>query len=95
MPLDKAYHHGYYDQMIYLIRAMFGAALKTNDSLLFAMPTGCLRVSKESIFIGLNNLMVHSISDVEFDEYFGFTGDEVRQMLANYGLESYHAETKE
>ncbi len=95
VPLDKAYHHGYYDQMIDLIRAMFGAALKTNDSLFFAVLTGCLRVSKESIFTGLNNLMVHSISDVKFDEYFGFTDDEVRQMLANYGLESHYAETKE
>lgn len=95
VPLDKAYHHGYYDQMIDLIRAMFGAALKTNDSLFFAVLTGCLRVSKESIFTGLNNLMVHSISDVKFDEYFGFTDEEVRQMLVNYGLESHHAETKE
>ena len=95
VPLDKAYHHGYYDQMIDLIRALFGAALKTNDSLFFAVLTGCLRVSKESIFTGLNNLMVHSISDEKFDEYFGFTDDEVRQMLANYGLESHYAETKE
>ena len=89
VPLDKAYHHGYYDKMIDLIRAIFGTALKTNDSLFFAVLTGCLRVSKESIFTGLNNLMVHSISDVKFDEYFGFTDDEVRQMLANYGLESH------
>lgn len=95
VPLDKAYHHGYYDQMIDMIRAMFGAALKTNDSLFFAVLTGCLRVSKESIFTGLNNLMVHSISDVKFDEYFGFTDDEVRQMLANYGLESHLDETRE
>ena len=95
VPLDKAYHHGYYDQMIDLIRAMFGAALKTNDSLFFAVLTGCLRVSKESIFTGLNNLKVHSISDVKYDECFGFTDSEVYQMLANYGLESHHAETKE
>ena len=95
VPLDKAYHHGYYDQMIDLIRAMFGAALKTNDSLFFAVLTGCLRVSKESIFTGLNNLMVHSISDVKFDEYFGFTDDEVRQMLANYGFESHLDKTRE
>lgn len=94
VPLDKAYHHGYYDQMIDLIRAMFGAALKTNDSLFFAVLTGCLRVSKESIFTGLNNLKVHSISDVKYDEYFGFTDEEVRQMLANYGLESHLAETR-
>lgn len=95
VPLDKAYHHGYYDQMIDLIRAMFGAALKTNDSLFFAALTGCLRVSKESIFTGLNNLMVHSISDVKFDEYFGFTDDKVRQMLTSYGLESHLDETRE
>ena len=92
VPLDKAYAHGYYEQMIDLIRAMFGAALKTNDSLFFAVLTGCLRVSKESIFTGLNNLMVHSISDTSFDEYFGFTDAEVGKMLADYGLESHHAE---
>lgn len=95
VPLDKAYHHGYYDQMIDLIRAMFGAALKTNDSLFFAVLTGCLRVSKESIFTGLNNLKVHSISDVKYDEYFGFTDEEVRQMLSNYELESHLDETRE
>ena len=94
VPLDKAYAHGYYDQMIDLIRAMFGAALKTNDSLFFAVMTGCLRVSKESIFTGLNNLMVHSISDTSFDEYFGFTDAEVGKMLADYGLESHHAEAR-
>ena len=94
VPLDKAYAHGYYEQMIDLIRAMFGAALKTNDSLFFAVLTGCLRVSKESIFTGLNNLMVHSISDTSFDEYFGFTDAEVGKMLADYGLESHHAEAR-
>ena len=94
VPLDKAYAHGYYDQMIDLIRAMFGAGLKTNDSLFFAVMTGCLRVSKESIFTGLNNLMVHSISDTSFDEYFGFTDAEVGKMLADYGLESHHAEAR-
>ena len=94
VPLDKAYAHGYYEQMIDLIRAMFGAALKTNDSLFFAVLTGCLRVSKESIFTGLNNLMVHSISDTSFDEYFGFTDVEVGKMLADYGLESHHAEAR-
>ena len=94
VPLDKAYAHGYYAQMIDLIRAMFGAALKTNDSLFFAVLTGCLRVSKESIFTGLNNLMVHSISDTSFDEYFGFTDAEVGKMLADYGLESHHAEAR-
>ena len=94
VPLDKAYAHGYYEQMIDLIRAMFGAALKTNDSLFFAVLTGCLRVSKESIFTGLNNLMVHSISDTSFDEYFGFTDVEVGKMLADYGMESHHAEAR-
>ena len=95
VPLDKAFHHGYYDKMIDLIRAMFGAALKTNDSLLFAVLTGCLRVSKESIFTGLNNLMVHSISDEKFDEFFGFTDDEVRAMLDAYGLGEHLDETRE
>lgn len=95
VPLDKAYHHGYYDQMIDLIRAMFGAALKTNDSLFFAVLTGCLRVSKESIFTGLNNLKVHSISDKKYDEYFGFTDAEVRDMLGAYGLEEHLDETRE
>ena len=94
VPLDKAYHHGYYDQMIDLIRSMFGAALKTNDSLFFAVLTGCLRVSKESIFTGLNNLMVHSISDLQFNEYFGFTDAEVRKMLADYGLDAHYEEAR-
>ena len=95
VPLDKAYQHGYYDRMIDVIRAMFGAALKTNDSLFFAVLTGCLRVSKESIFTGLNNLTVHSISDVQFDEYFGFTDTEVRAMLHDYGLEDHLEEARE
>ena len=94
VPLDKAYYHGYYPQMIDLIRAMFQSALKTNSSLFFAVLTGCLRVSKESIFTGLNNLMVHSISDVSFDEYFGFTDEEVRKLLADYGLEDHYEETR-
>ena len=94
VPLDKAYYHGYYPQMIDLIRAMFQAALKTNSSLFFAVLTGCLRVSKESIFTGLNNLMVHSISDVSFDEYFGFTDEEVCKLLADYGLEDHYEETR-
>ena len=95
VPLDKAYAHGYYDRMIDLIRAMFSAALKTNDSLFFAVMTGCLRVSKESIFTGLNNLMVHSISDVSFDEYFGFTDKEVGDMLTFYSLERHCDEARE
>ncbi len=95
VPLDKAYYHGYYPQMIDLIRAMFQAALKTNSSLFFAVLTGCLRVSKESIFTGLNNLMVHSISDLSFDEYFGFTDEEVGKMLSDYGLEAHRQEARE
>ena len=94
VPLDKAYAHGYYDQMIDLIRSMFGAALKTNDSLFFAVLTGCLRVSKESIFTGLNNLMVHTISDENFAEHFGFTDAEVRKMLTDYGLGAHYEETR-
>ena len=95
VPLDKAYNHGFYDQMIDLIRSMFGAALKTNDSLFLAVLTGCMRISKESIFTGLNNLRVHTISDAKFNEYFGFTDDEVKDMLKCYGLESHYQETKE
>ena len=94
VPLDKAYAHGYYDRMIDLIRSMFGAALKTNSSLFFAVLTGCLRVSKESIFTGLNNLKVYSISNMQCDEYFGFTDDEVRKMLAAYELEMHYEEVR-
>ena len=95
VPLDKAYYHGYYPEMIDLIRAIFQSALKTNSSLFFAVLTGCLRVSKESIFTGLNNLMVHSISDPSFDEYFGFTDEEVGKMLSDYGLEAHRQEARE
>ncbi len=95
VPLDKAYQHGYYDEMLDLIRTMFGTALKTNDSLYFAVMTGCLRVSKESIFTGLNNLKVHSIADAQFDEFFGFTNHEVETILRDYGLQAHHAEVKE
>ena len=95
VPLDKAFLHGYYPQMIDLIRSMFGAALKTNDSLFFAVLTGCLRVSKESMFTGLNNLKTLSISNVKFNEYFGFTDEEVGRMLADYGLEAHQAEARE
>jgi len=96
VPLDKASVHGYYLQMIDLLRSMFGAALKkTNDSLFFAVLTGCLRVSKESIFTGLNNLKTLSISNVKFNEYFGFTDEEVGRMLADYGLEAHQAEARE
>ena len=95
VPLDKAYTYGYYPQMINLLRAVFDAALKTNSSLYFAVLTGCLRVSKESIFTGLNNPKVHSISDEGFDEYFGFTDDEVKHMLSDYGLEDHYELTRE
>ena len=89
VPLDKAFQFGYYDEMVNLIRSLLGNALKTNDSLYFAVLTGCLRISKESIFTGLNNLKVHTISDVRYDEFFGFTDAEVEEMLAFYGLSSY------
>ena len=90
VPLDKAMHAGYYDQMVLLIRSLLSLALKTNDSLQFAVLTGCLRVSKESIFTGLNNLKVLSIQDVQFDEYFGFVDSEVKEMLEYYAfLEAY------
>ena len=89
VPLDKAFQGGYYDEMVSLIRSLLGNALKTNDSLYFAVLTGCLRISKESIFTGLNNLKVHTISDVRYDEYFGFTNADVDEMLAFYGLSSH------
>ena len=88
--LAKAFTHGYYDQMTNLIRGFLGNALKTNDSLKFAVLTGCMRISKESIFTGLNNFNVMSISDVEFDEYFGFTDEEVRKLLEDYGLSEHY-----
>ena len=81
VPLDKAYQSDYYDDMVNLIRMLFGRALKTNDSLKFAVLTGCLRISKESIFTGLNNFNVYSIKDVQYHEYFGFSDTEVRQLL--------------
>ena len=86
VPLDKAFRSGYYDEMISLIRGMFSNALKTNDSLQFAVLTGCLRISKESIFTGLNNLNVLSVTDVQYDDYFGFTDREVREMLEYYDI---------
>lgn len=94
VPLDKAFQHGYYRQMAALIRGLFGQVLKTNDSLRFAVLTGCLRVSKESIFTGLNNFKVLSITDARFDEQFGFTEEEVRKLLAFYHLESHLSEIK-
>ena len=89
VPLDKAFHHGYYREMVALIRGLFGQALKTNEYLQFAVLTGCLRVAKESIFTGLNNFKVLSIIDPRFDEHFGFTDAEVKRLLADYGLESH------
>ena len=89
VPLDKAFQGGYYDEMVNLIRSLFDNALKTNDSLYFAVLTGCLRISKESIFTGLNNPKVHTISDVRYDEYFGFTNEDVDELLEFYGLSSY------
>ena len=84
VPLDKAFQAGFYDEMVSLIKNMLSKALKSNDSLEFAVLTGCLRISKESIFTGLNNMKVFSITDVQFDEYFGFTDEEVKEMLAYY-----------
>lgn len=95
VPLDKAYHHGYYREMVALIRGLFGQVLKTNDSLQFAVLTGCLRVAKESIFTGLNNFKVLSIVDPRFDEHFGFTDVEVKKLLADYHLDRHFAEIKE
>ena len=95
VPLDKAFQNGYYKEMVSLIRAIFGKALKTNEALDFAVLTGCLRVSKESIFTGLNNFKVVSITDSRFDEQFGFTDEEVQRLLADYHLKDHIEETKE
>ena len=84
MPLNKAYQNGYYDEMTVLLRGVLSQALKTNDSLQMAVLTGCLRISKESIFTGLNNLRVLTVMDSAFDEYFGFTDREVRELLLYY-----------
>ena len=94
VPLDQAFQYGYYDQMVSLIRNLFNNALKTNDNLQFAVLTGCLRISKESIFTGLNNLNVLSVTDVQYDEYFGFTDGEVREMLAYYGISDSYDSVK-
>lgn len=95
VPLAKAFENGYYDQMIFLIRNLFEQALKTNSSLKFAVMTGCMRISKESIFTGLNNFNVFSIVDVEFDEYFGFKDTEVRALLEYYKCEDKYSDVKE
>ena len=95
VPLDKAFQNGYYKEMVSLIRGLFGQALKTNEFLQFAVLTGCLRISKESIFTGLNNFKVMSITDSRFDEQFGFTDKEVRRLLSDYGMDSHFDEIKE
>ena len=95
VPLDKAFQNGYYKEMVSLIRGLFGQALKTNEFLQFAVLTGCLRISKESIFTGLNNFKVMSITDSRFDEQFGFTDGEVRKLLEDYGMISHFDEVKE
>ena len=95
VPLDKAFQNGYYKEMVSLIRGLFGQALKTNEFLQFAVLTGCLRISKESIFTGLNNFKVMSITDSRFDEQFGFTDKEVRMLLSDYGMDSHFDEIKE
>lgn len=95
VPLDKAFQAGYYDEMVSLIRNMFGNALKTNDNLYFAVLTGCLRISKESIFTGLNNLNVMTVSDPYFCSSFGFTEEEVLEFLRYYGLEEFQNTVRE
>ncbi len=95
VPLDKAFQYGYYREMVHFMRGLLGEALKTNDSLSFAVLTGCLRVSKESIFTGLNNFKILSITDTRFDEQFGFTDTEVRKLLFDYHLEDRFEEVKE
>ena len=94
VPLAKAFENGYYDQMVFLIRNLLEQVLKTNNSLKFAVMTGCMRISKESIFTGLNNLKVLSITDERYDEYFGFTDTEVKEMLKYYEIEDYYEDIK-
>lgn len=95
VPLDKAFQNGYYNEMVSLIRGLFGQALKTNEFLQFAVLTGCLRISKESIFTGLNNFKVMSITDSRFDEQFGFTDEEVKKLLSDYDMDSHFDDVKE
>jgi hypothetical protein len=95
VPLDKAFHAGYYEEMVSLIRNMLGSVLKTNPNIQFAVLTGCLRISKESIFTGLNNLKVHAITDSQYDEYFGFTDKDVKSLLEFYGLSDHYDTVKE
>jgi len=95
VPLDKAYQSGYYDEMVDLVRSLFDGAFKTNDSLYFAILTGCLRVTKESIFTGLNNFNVYTVKDAQYNEYFGFLDAEVRKMLAYYNFMDRYDAVKE
>lgn len=95
VPLDKAFQYHYYDEMVFMIRSMFGNVLKTNPNLYFAVLTGCLQVAKESIFTGLNNFTVLSVLNAQFDEYFGFTDKEVRDMLTYYGVSEKYDTVKE
>ena len=95
VPLDKAYSKGYYDEMVDHMRGLFGEVLKTNPNLYFAVLTGCLRISKESIFTGINNFKVHSIADTSYDEYFGFTDEEVKKILSYYQIETQYDVIKE
>ena len=94
VPLDKAFQNGYYNEMVSLIRGIFGMALKTNEFLQFAVLTGCLRISKESIFTGLNNFRVMSITDARFDEQFGFTDNEVKKLLEDYNMSMHYNDIK-
>ena len=95
VPLDKAFQNGYYKEMVSIIRGLFGQALKTNEFLQFAVLTGCLRVSKESIFTGLNNFEINSIVDIDHDEQFGFTDDEVMKLLSDYDRSERYHDAKE
>ena len=92
VPLDKAFQNGFYREMVSLIRGLFGMALKTNDSLQFAVLTGCMRISKESIFTGLNNFEVLSILNDQYDESFGFTDAEVKKILNDYNFKDHYLE---
>lgn len=95
VPLARDYENGYYDEMVLLLRNLFGNALKSNDNLKFAVLTGCLRIAKESIFSGLNNFKVYSVTSTEFDETFGFTDNEVKEMLHYYALDDKYNDVKE
>lgn len=95
VPLDKAYQNGYYNEMVEHMSALLGRALKTNRFIYISVITGCLRIAKESIFTGLNNFKIRTVSDIEFAEYFGFTDSEVKEMLQYYGLDGFYHEIKE